>query len=232
MQQTENEQKWPPVSGDFEVRNPDLPVAICTLGKKFEVPGDYSIIGTCKTENIGIERIIVNVISNPSIRFLILAGPEVPGHHTGASLTSLYHNGIESDTRRIIEATGAIPYIENVPLEAVERFRKQIEFVNMMNVSDPGRISSVAAELNERDPGRYSEDPIWIDFKGSPKKTASVSMVADVSLLPELGVFYHPDTSTVFTQSMDAVVSENPVSIGVEVRKHGNGTILVGKESN
>lgn len=232
MEQNENGKKWPPVSGDFEVGNPDLPVAVCTLGKKFDVPGDYSIIGTCKTENIGIERIIVNVISNPAIRFLILAGPEVPGHHTGASLTSLYHNGIESDTRRIIEATGAIPYIENVPLEAVERFRTQIEFVNMMNVSDPDRISAVVSELNDRNPGRHSEDPIWIDFKGSPKKASSASMIADVSLLPELGVFYHPDTSTVFTQSMDAVVSENPVKIGVEVRKLGNGTVLVGKESN
>ena len=99
MNQNDNGKQWPPVSGDFEVRNPERPVAVCTLGKKIHVDADYSIIGTCKTENIGIERIIINVISNPSIRFLILAGPEVPGHHTGSSLSSLYHNGIESDTR-------------------------------------------------------------------------------------------------------------------------------------
>ena len=232
MNQNDNGKQWPPVSGDFEVRNPERPVAVCTLGKKIHVDADYSIIGTCKTENIGIERIIINVISNPSIRFLILAGPEVPGHHTGSSLSSLYHNGIESDTRKIIDAAGAIPYIENVPLEAVERFREQIEFIDMMNVSDPKRIADKVEELNTQNPSPYPEEGIWIDFKGAPEKTVSATLVADVSLLPELGIFYHPETSTVFSQSMDAIVTKTSPTVGVEIREHGSGTILVGKESD
>ncbi|MHA2424757.1 MAG: tetrahydromethanopterin S-methyltransferase subunit A [Candidatus Thorarchaeota archaeon] len=232
MTQINNNKRWPPVSGDFEVGNPDRSVAVCTLGKKIEVNADYSIIGTCKTENIGIERIIVNVISNPNIRFLILAGPEVPGHHTGSSMSSLYNNGIESDTRKIIDAAGAIPYIENVPIEAVERFREQIEFVNMMNVSDPDRIAAKVHELNKRDTSPYPEEPIWIDFKGAPEKKASAVMVAEVSLLPELGIFYHAETSTVFSQSMDATLSQSTPSVGVEVREHGTGTLLVAKESD
>jgi tetrahydromethanopterin S-methyltransferase subunit A len=172
------------------------------------------------------------VISNPSIRFLILAGPEVPGHHTGSSLSSLYHNGIESDTRKIIDATGAIPYIENVPLEAIERFREQIDFIDMMNVSDPKRIADKVEELNKQNPIPYPEEGIWIDFKGAPDRTVSATMIADVSLLPELAIFYHVDTSTVFTQSIDAVVSRTSPAVGVEVREHGSGTILVGKESD
>ncbi|MHA2376023.1 MAG: hypothetical protein ACXAB9_07620 [Candidatus Thorarchaeota archaeon] len=72
MNKTNNSRPWPPVPGDFEVRNPLSCVAICTLGKKLHIEADYSIIGTCKTENIGIERVIINVISNPRIRFVIL----------------------------------------------------------------------------------------------------------------------------------------------------------------
>jgi tetrahydromethanopterin S-methyltransferase subunit A len=232
MSQNDNGKQWPPVSGDFEVGNPDLAVAVCTLGKKIAVNAEYSIIGTCKTENIGIERVIVNVISNPNIRYLILAGPEVPGHHTGASMSSLYHNGIESDTRKIIDAAGAIPYIENVPLEAVDRFREQIEFIDMMNVSDPIRIAAKVQELNKLDSTPFPEEPIWIDFKGAPEKTASAVMVAEVSVLPELGIFYHAETSTVFTQSMDATLSQSESSTGVEVREHGTGTVLVAKEGD
>ncbi|MFW9927592.1 MAG: tetrahydromethanopterin S-methyltransferase subunit A, partial [Candidatus Thorarchaeota archaeon] len=104
------EQDWPPVPGDFEVKDPTKCVAVCTLGKKIEVDADYAIIGTCKTENIGIERVIINIISNPNIRYLILAGPEVPGHLTGRSLRALYHNGVDRETRKIIDAEGAIPY--------------------------------------------------------------------------------------------------------------------------
>ncbi|MFW9907758.1 MAG: tetrahydromethanopterin S-methyltransferase subunit A [Candidatus Thorarchaeota archaeon] len=230
MGQNRESRKWPPVSGDFEVGNPDLPVAVCTLGKKFDVPAEYGIIGTCKTENIGIERIIVNIVSNPNIRFLILSGPEVPGHHTGASLTSLYSNGVDTETRRIIDASGAIPYIENVPADAVERFRKQVEFINMMNNSDPQAIAARVDALNERNPGRYPEDAIWIDFKGDDRKRTPAALTADVSILPEFGVFYNPETSMIFSQLIDAIISTHPVPIGIEIRAEGKGTILFGRE--
>ena len=77
---------WPPAPGDFEVKDPQSCIGICTLGKKIDVPSNYAIIGTCKTENIGIERVIINIISNSNIRFLILAGPEVPGTYVLAVL--------------------------------------------------------------------------------------------------------------------------------------------------
>jgi tetrahydromethanopterin S-methyltransferase subunit A len=222
---------WPPVPGDFEVGALGSSVAICTLGKKIAVPASYAILGTCKTENIGIERVIINVVSNPRIRYLILAGPEVPGHHTGSSLKSLYSNGVDKDTHRIIDASGAIPYIENIPLTAVERFRKQVHLIDMMNVSDPKRIAEKADELKQHEVVPYPEDPIWIDFKGSTKKKASVKMFEPVSLVPEMGLFYHPATSVVFTGTLQARISEHPAPIGVEVRKGEDGTILIGKES-
>ena len=230
METSGNEHAWPPVPGDYEVGNPKSCVAICTLGKKIEVSADYAIIGTCKTENIGIERIIANVISNPFIRFFILAGPEVPGHRTGTSIACLHEKGVDEASRKIVDSPGAIPYIENVPLEGVERFRNQVEFINMMNVSNPQEMASRVEEMNSRNPGPYPEGAIWVEFRVGSGGTRSASIGGSVALLPEFGVSYDPWNSLVARSDSHAVLSVRPSSVGVEVRSIESGTILVGKE--
>ncbi len=224
------ENNWPHVPGDFEVGDPSKSVAICTLGKKFPVPGNYAIIGTCKTENIGIERVIINIISNPSIRFLILSGPEVPGHLTGSSMKSLYEKGVDPDTRKIIDAPGAIPYIENVPLEGVERFRHQIEFVDMMNNSRAEEIAKKAEVLQSRDPGKFDGDPMFIDFRGSSGTTQRIGLGGSISLLPEYGISLNPFSFLVSSQEISAMITAHPTSIGIEVQSNESGTVLIGKE--
>ena len=221
---------WPPISGDFEIGNPSHCVAICTLGKKISVDTEYAIIGSCKTENIGIERVIINVISNPKIRYLILAGPEVPGHLTGRSMRALYQNGVDPETRKIIDAEGAIPYIENIPLEGIEQFREQVKLVDMINTNDPLKIDAKAKELSSKNPGEYSKGALWVEFKVSAKKSAKRSLGADVILLPEFGVILESSSSLVTTQQSNAIVSENPSSAVIEVQADGSGTILFGRE--
>jgi len=225
-----NQHEWPPVPGDFDVNDPSHSVAICTLGKKIEISGDYAIAGSCKTENIGIERVIINVISNPNIRFLILAGPEVPGHLTGRTLRALFHNGVDSDTRKIINAEGAIPYIENVPIEGIERFREQVELVDMINILDPALIQEKARLLAIQQPGPYSKDAIWIEFKAAARKTRQASVSANIILLPEYGVLLEHTSSLVTKQEAHATITDHPSSIIIEVRSSDAGTLLVGKE--
>ena len=227
---TENEKEWPPIPGDFEVKNPTSCVAICTLGKKFEVSADYAIIGTCKTENIGIERVIVNVISNSAIRFLIMAGPEVPGHRTGLSFKCLYEYGIDENTRKIIDADGAIPYVENIPIDAIERFRAQVEFIDMMNISNPEVIAEKVNILLAQDPGKYPEDPLWIDFRAASSGGSQAGLTGAISVLPEYGVTLDPANGLIAKSESGALVALRPSSIGVEVRVIETGTILVGKE--
>jgi N5-methyltetrahydromethanopterin:coenzyme M methyltransferase subunit A len=224
------EHEWPPVPGDFEVRDPSNCVAICTLGKKIKVEAEYAIIGTCKTENIGIERVIINVISNPNIRFLILAGPEVPGHLTGRSLRSLYHNGVDRDTRKIIDAEGAIPYIENVPLNGIDQFREQIELVDMINKNNPTDIATKAAELQSKDPGDFPSGAMWVEFKAPAKSTRKPSMSGDVMLLPEFGVILDSINSLITDQKTHATVSDHPSSTVIEVHDEETGTILFARE--
>lgn len=225
-----DEHEWPPISGDFEVGDPSHCVAICTLGKKLLVDTEYAIIGTCKTENIGIERVITNVISNPSIRYLILAGPEIPGHLTGRSMRSLYQHGVDPETRKIKDAEGAIPYIENIPLEGIEQFREQVELIDMINTNDSSIIASKAKELSTTNPGVYSKGAMWVEFKVAAKKSVKRTIDGDIMLLPEYGVILDSSSSLVKGQQSSAIISENPSSTVIEVQNDGTGTILFGRE--
>ena len=122
-----------------------------------------AIAGPCKTENLGIEKVVANIISNPNIRFLILAGAEVQGHITGQSFKALHENGADADKKKIIGATGAIPFVENVPLEGVERFQQQLEIVDLIDTEDVGAIQSKINECVEKDPGAVEADPIVME---------------------------------------------------------------------
>lgn len=57
---------------------PDLQALI-----RAAVESGAALAGTVQTENIGFEKMICNVVANPNIRYLILGGPESPGHSTG-----------------------------------------------------------------------------------------------------------------------------------------------------
>ncbi|UCE09765.1 MAG: tetrahydromethanopterin S-methyltransferase subunit A [Candidatus Thorarchaeota archaeon] len=227
---SDEEQEWPPMSGDFEVGSYSSCVAICTLGKKISIKGDFALNGSCKTENIGIERVVANIVANPNIRFLILAGPEVPGHLTGKSFKCLHENGIDEETRRIIDAPGAIPYIENIPVEVVERFRVQIELIDFIRVLDADAISAAAAELVVRNPGPFPDDPIWIEFKAKSAKPKGVVVSAEIMLLPEYGMSMTSSTSLISKQESIALIATHPSNIGAKVTDTETGTITIGKE--
>ena len=94
---------WPVVSGDYIVGDPESPVAVTTLASHNEdIPAaaGAAIAGPCKTENLGIEKVVANIISNPNIRFLILCGAEVQGHITGQSIQALHENGCDPEKKK------------------------------------------------------------------------------------------------------------------------------------
>ena len=85
---------WPAIAGTFEVGDPQAPVAVCALTSEdlvtplAHLPG-VAIAGKVYTANLGIERILVNVTTNPAIRFLLLCGKDSPLFHPGQSLVAL-----------------------------------------------------------------------------------------------------------------------------------------------
>lgn len=161
---------WPIVNGDYILGDPESPVAATTLGSHNEdVPAGAgaAIAGPCKTENLGIEKVVANIISNPNIRFLVLCGSEVQGHITGQSFEALHQNGVDPEKRSIVGATGAIPYVENIPDDGIERFQAQVEVVNMIDVEDAGAIEAKVKECVEKDPGAFEEEALVISVEGS-----------------------------------------------------------------
>ena len=166
---------WPVISGDYIVGDPESPVAVTTLASHIEAElSGAAIAGPCKPENLGIEQVGANIISNPNIRFLILAGAEVQGHITGQSFKALHENGADPDKKKIIGATGAIPFVENVPLEGVERFQQQLEIVDLIDTEDIGAIQSKINECVEKDPGALEADPIVMEVDEEEEKMVIV----------------------------------------------------------
>ncbi|KAB2946969.1 MAG: tetrahydromethanopterin S-methyltransferase subunit A [Candidatus Methanoperedens nitroreducens] len=156
---------WPVIKGEYEVGNPENPVAVSTCGSHVkgasQLTAGAAITGPQKTENLGIEKIVANVISNPNIRFLLVTGAEVKGHISGEAMVMFHKNGIRDN--RVVGATGAIPYIENLPDEAVKRFQTQVvEVVNMIGIEDEDAIVAKVKELAAKDPGALSTEPAII----------------------------------------------------------------------
>ncbi len=159
---------WPVINGDYVVGDPESPVAAATLASHIEqIPVDAgaAIAGPCKTENLGIEKMLANLISNPNIRFLVLTGSEVQGHITGQSIEALHANGVDPEKRKIIDATGAIPFIENIPDEGIERFQQQMEIVSIIDTEDPATISAKVKECIEKDPGAFEEEAMVVEVE-------------------------------------------------------------------
>jgi len=128
-------EKYYPWGGEFTECDPNSSVAVVLLNIDYTPTDKVAVYGPLKTENIGIEKIVANIISNPNIRFLVICGEEIRGHRSGKSLVSLNKNGIDNQNK-IIDAPGAIPYIENLNEEAIKRFQKQIEIVDLIDIKD------------------------------------------------------------------------------------------------
>ncbi len=170
--------------GDYIIGNPASPSAIVTPMSdrriwKEGIEAGAAIAGRMLTANIGIEKVICNVIANPNIRYLILCGKESQGHLAGEGLVALLKNGVDGKSKRIIGSKAQTAYIWNIPDKGVERFREQVTLVNLLGVEDVERVKGAvkgcyqeeenkrAFRDNERelelyDPGAYTERPFIV----------------------------------------------------------------------
>ena len=159
---------WPVITGEYEVGNPESPVAVCTCGSHLHnsdlIKAGAALAGPCKTENIGIEKMVANVISNPNIRYVVITGMEVKGHITGQAVEAFLKDGIDKEGR-IVGAKGAIPFIQNLNEESIERVKQQVQPIVMMDTEDMGAIKAKIAELVSKDPGALDVEPMRIEIK-------------------------------------------------------------------
>ncbi|MEJ2738760.1 MAG: tetrahydromethanopterin S-methyltransferase subunit A [Dehalococcoidia bacterium] len=130
---------YPPEEGRYIRGNDYSPVAVCTILDTFDfaIPPELNelvmagidtgaaISGMLQTENIGMEKMICNIVANPNIWYIILCGRESAGHLSGESLLALKQNGTD-EKMRIIGSAAPTPHLSNIPASLIDRFRKQI----------------------------------------------------------------------------------------------------------
>lgn len=152
-----SDQSWPPVVGEYSAfcDGPSCPVAVSTLGSisltetlASKRPKELCIVGKTETENIGIDKVIKNTITNPTIRFLILAGKDSAGHQSGRTLHALSENGVD-ENMKVIGAPSHNPFLRNVTKVEVEAFREQVKVIDMIGCEDSDRIIAKMEELSE-----------------------------------------------------------------------------------
>jgi len=159
-----------PWGGDFTTGDFQNNVALISLNINYSPFYDIAIYGKLKTENIGIEKIIANVISNPFIRYIIICGSDIRGHQSGKSLICLHKHGID-DNNRIIDAPGAIPYIENLNKKAITRFQKQIEIIDLIDVVDEDIINESIKKLLDTQTESFGKSFIAIQMVMESKQS-------------------------------------------------------------
>lgn len=163
---------WPPAPGHFVIGNPESAVAVCTLSSTAlidQLDSHYAaIIGRVYTPNIGIEKMIRNVVSNPKLRYLVLCGKESPVFKVGEALLRLSENGLDAE-RQIIGATGKNSELKNLPLEVVETYRHQITLINLIGETRPSIINPVLAQYVAQTISPFSAKGLSMDEMRLPE---------------------------------------------------------------
>lgn len=163
MPPAEERRGWPPLPGDYRVLRYRAPVAVCTLNSGLAsdlaktAPEGLAIVGTTHTGNLGIERLIRNVVANPHIRRLVLCGEDTRqavGHLPGQSLRSLFANGLD-ETGRIRGARGRRPILKNVTRGQVDALLRHVELVQLEGDIDAGELSSQVRRAAETAPSAF-----------------------------------------------------------------------------
>jgi tetrahydromethanopterin S-methyltransferase subunit A len=221
---------YPPEEGRYLRGNDFSPVAVALILNCDEdkIPPELlklvrvglesgaALSGTVQTPNIGLEKMICNIVANPNIRYLILGGPESGGHATGEALKALLAQGVDQ-THRILGTAAPHAVLYNVSREMIERFRRQISLIDLQFEGDPGLIRQavwscyqenpvVFRNYRLNDPGAYPEAPIvsqltwrvaqpWagiMDDKESEAKTKALARAEKLRDRARADGFYGP----------------------------------------
>ena len=140
-------ESWPPLVGDFMLGNPNSPVAVCTLASRSLVPlvgsrPEIAIAGRVWTENVGIERMVQNLVANRRLTILILCGRE-SRHGVGQTILSLHRDGLDRDSR-VIGSQSPEPYLPNLRPDELSRFQRDVRVIDLIGEMDLDKIVECA----------------------------------------------------------------------------------------
>ena len=110
---------YPPEEGRYVRGNDYSPVAVCVILAAFDsdiprelnemvvagVDAGAAISGMLQTENVGLEKMVCNVVANPTYATLCSAAESPPATSRVKSLLALKKNGVD-DKKQIIGSDG------------------------------------------------------------------------------------------------------------------------------
>ncbi len=175
------------LSGDYKTINKKGRICIDTLTSPIEkfFFSEVFIAGSHKTENLGVERIIANIVSNPNVRAIIICGKESFGHYAGQALLSIWKNGVDNEGK-IIGAKGPIPYIENIDAQVIERFREQVLYVeDMIGVENPKAVQARIHEILKRKMPHLNKPALNVEGIAKKKSTKITQTSAEKLIVAE-----------------------------------------------
>lgn len=152
----------------LKVKNDKSPIGVATMWTERNVVAnilsgvDYSTIGNLYS-SAGISAMIRNVYANPSIRKIVLWGADLS--RSGQALVEFMKNGVD-ENHFIIgdEKKGQIE--KEIPVEALELFRKSVEVVNLRGKPVSELKSVVSGQFSDITP--FSEPKVFPTNKPKP----------------------------------------------------------------
>ncbi|MBK5092535.1 MAG: tetrahydromethanopterin S-methyltransferase subunit A [Actinobacteria bacterium] len=165
---------YPPEEGCYIRGNDSSPVAVCIILRwdQDKVPPEIEALvragaesgaalsGTLQTENIGLEKVICNIVSNTNIRYLVLGGPESEGHLTGEAIKALFENGVD-DKKRIIGTESPHPFLFNISNDMIERFLEQLTLVDLQFQGEPNLMRKAVWSCYQEEPVEFMGQELY-----------------------------------------------------------------------
>jgi len=213
--------KWPQNSGTYDIGDVANPVVLICPSQDRELQEHAISAGVCATGPCltprGVELLITNIISNPNIRYIILAGRD-SGHLTADLIENLVLNGIDENKKVIGTKCPSFPYLPNLPLDAIERFREQIEVINLIGIFDPTLITLIVRLCLQEPENAYKMNYETSSLSKFSKKSATITLfdkgaiekepiVLSYSLV-DLQSLPYESTSTIGTTIYSSTVEE------------------------
>ncbi len=162
------------------VGNPNSSTGLCTLWSEKErvlekvSSNNFNICGQCYSSTEGVNIIIRNMLANKKLSRLVLTGADLSG--AGDVLLSLKEHGIDNEYRVIGFPDTKID--SEIPMEAIERFRKNVEIIDKRDIKDYSELDKFLSTLENKEgwgePEFYEMHKIQTPEQFSSEKTGFV----------------------------------------------------------
>ena len=122
-------------AGDFVLGDSESPIAVCTLATRTLLPKlagrpEIAIAGRVFTENVGVERMVRNLLAMPGLSTLILCGRE-SRHRVGETILCLHRDGLDA-SGRVVGSRAPEPFMPNLDRTDLRRFQDRFSVIDLI----------------------------------------------------------------------------------------------------